>query len=1022
MPRKKRTRRRDTDDDGSAFPSKRRHTDNDELLIISDSENEEEEHRPAAREGRLRGRETRTQARVLCPDRDVVSAELTEEEMMELAVRLSEREAGNAALRRQQQEEEDMRLAIAQSLHANGMQANSEDCESLPLVMTPVGGSQPLAGQSPTPAAESPAFPPRKKPLSMSLSNRKRDVSTEDQFTMATGVGVAQRGRVSDPPSQSADPSESPPIGTDTPLSAPPASEAVGPSQGEALGSDSEGESRGSSAGGPSQAGGPSHRPVLRIEKLSQALEQDCRSAGFVLCSQSDPAKLPASGASPSSPPPSPEPPQSPTFPRSDRREDGRGPGGARNSPETAAAALCAPRGGEEASVPPPHRKGRPPGSQGCSEPTHRSHLEPLVPRGVILKGKREDGSRDHGGSDREQSQSSTSSQPAHGVSERTAGGTLQVALQPGQDFSTQMTLHWEDNEDEESPVENEECPIVAQTPSPPRSQSAVCEQSSYSESESLLRDVPGSVPSPVFPRDASRNPATPLSGLAPPSAPRAGVSGARGIRRKITFRNMYAPIPAVPSGQGEPSCSGGRGPGASPSLQAPAQPPKEEQGAGQVLYYWGVPFCPRGQNPDDYTQVILTQLEVYEKSLKSAQRGLLRKAEWGEPVLPGPLKRPFCRRARLKRSRPARPLRNEEEEEEEEDPGEAAEEEEEEERGGSQKGSEAVGGDREGGAPDSEALETPSQTLPEEPKSSLDSNFVPEEPPDKFRLLRRRALRDRSPPQPETQLLEHQEEEEEEEGMCPETQMSEENTQDVNMESPAASQPRPESEVMEVEQEEVEEVHSQPTEAAAGGEEATMEVEVTEQEAQDAQGRSGRVECPICMHGFPLSQIEMHAAYCDGSADTEESCSQTQAMVLRKSTRRTEEAEEDRPSTRLTRAPLQEKCFLCHGLFPVPEYDSHVEACIQKSTRTNQGAKSLLTALDRSEQKDSEAGPSHSYRRKEISAESGGSRTAGFSVSDSPIKAFTPISEATDCLVDFKRQLSAKPSQRAGRKRKFHR
>lgn len=232
----------------------------------------------------------------------------------------------------------------------------------------------------------------------------------------------------------------------------------------------------------------------------------------------------------------------------------------------------------------------------------------------------------------------------------------------------------------------------------------------------------------------------------------------------------------------------------------------------------------------------------------------------------------------------------------------------------------------------------------------------------------------------------------------------------------------------MEVEQEEVgqevEEVHSQPTAAAAaGGEEATMEVEVTEQDAQDAQGCSGRVECPICMRGFPLSQIEMHAAYCDGSADTEESCSQAQAMVLRKSSRRTEETDEDRPSTRLTRVPLQEKCFLCHGLFPVPEYDSHVEACIQKSTRTKQGAKSLLTALDRSEQKDSEAGPSHSFRRKEISAaESGGSRTAGFSVSDSPIKAFTPVSEATDCLVDFRRQFSAKPSQRAGRKRKFHR
>lgn len=33
--------------------------------------------------------------------------------------------------------------------------------------------------------------------------------------------------------------------------------------------------------------------------------------------------------------------------------------------------------------------------------------------------------------------------------------------------------------------------------------------------------------------------------------------------------------------------------------------------------------------------QVIVAQMEVYEKSLKQAQRGLLRKAEWGEAVLP---------------------------------------------------------------------------------------------------------------------------------------------------------------------------------------------------------------------------------------------------------------------------------------------------------------------------------------------------------------------------------------------------
>lgn len=75
--------------------------------------------------------------------------------------------------------------------------------------------------------------------------------------------------------------------------------------------------------------------------------------------------------------------------------------------------------------------------------------------------------------------------------------------------------------------------------------------------------------------------------------------------------------------------------------------------------YYWGVPFCPRGLQPDSYTQVrvgretaclrccsfiypsffqvILAQMEVYEKSLKRAQRRLLRKAEWGEAIVPQP-------------------------------------------------------------------------------------------------------------------------------------------------------------------------------------------------------------------------------------------------------------------------------------------------------------------------------------------------------------------------------------------------
>ncbi|KAL0608326.1 BRCA1-A complex subunit RAP80, partial [Plecturocebus cupreus] len=55
------------------------------------------------------------------------------------------------------------------------------------------------------------------------------------------------------------------------------------------------------------------------------------------------------------------------------------------------------------------------------------------------------------------------------------------------------------------------------------------------------------------------------------------------------------------------------------------------------VHYFWGIPFCPDGVDPNQYTKVILCQLEVYQKSLKMAQRHLLKKKGFGEPVLPRP-------------------------------------------------------------------------------------------------------------------------------------------------------------------------------------------------------------------------------------------------------------------------------------------------------------------------------------------------------------------------------------------------
>ncbi|XP_075456921.1 BRCA1-A complex subunit RAP80 isoform X4 [Ascaphus truei] len=66
---------------------------------------------------------------------------------------------------------------------------------------------------------------------------------------------------------------------------------------------------------------------------------------------------------------------------------------------------------------------------------------------------------------------------------------------------------------------------------------------------------------------------------------------------------------------------------------QNPVRDGSSRQNESAVHYYWGIPFCPKGEDPNAYTQVILCQLEVYQKSLKRAQRRLLRKMDFGEPV-----------------------------------------------------------------------------------------------------------------------------------------------------------------------------------------------------------------------------------------------------------------------------------------------------------------------------------------------------------------------------------------------------
>uniref|UniRef100_A0A2D4GLE8 Uncharacterized protein n=2 Tax=Micrurus corallinus TaxID=54390 RepID=A0A2D4GLE8_MICCO len=126
------------------------------------------------------------------------------------------------------------------------------------------------------------------------------------------------------------------------------------------------------------------------------------------------------------------------------------------------------------------------------------------------------------------------------------------------------------------------------------------------------------------------------------------------------------------------------------------------------------------------------------------------------------------------------------------------------------------------------------------------------------------------------------------------------------------------------------------------------------------------------------------------------------------------------------------EKCYLCKSLILRKEHQSHVEGCTvgTQGHRRPRHAKEkgrcegqLLTMLEQSENKTTDAEvaappprredsrPNSTAMDKETKCNQNSERFFPQGpCSDSPIKSFTSISEAKDCLVDFKTQLAIKP------------
>ncbi|KAK2828043.1 hypothetical protein Q5P01_019077 [Channa striata] len=383
-------------------------------------------------------------------------------------------------------------------------------------------------------------------------------------------------------------------------------------------------------------------------------------------------------------------------------------------------------------------------------------------------------------------------------------------------------------------------------------------------------------------------------------------------------------------------------------TVRRPSAPFRESAGGPTVYYYWGVPFCPQGLDPDNYTQVILAQMEVYEKSLKQAQRCLLRKAEWGEPILPQPEKSPspespaespqhhIPRSLRLRGKRHCEaadtsPAETEEGEDQHEEEKEHKEEEEEKKK-------------RENGEErqlDTDDCDVCPETQLSDSDSTQDLTMVTDD--GKQPQRENRAL-------PEIEMILR--------GGSPAVDQVEDGMEvdsQVDLQTKWSFHVRKEKYEENGRDQDVEEVKDQGPQRWA-----TTELEP----AAVPQSPESALDCPICQRSFPVAEIEIHAAYCDGEVVVVDESRpkpdsfQTSSKPQRKRTRRADVTDEETDGCCNT-SRNQEKCYVCQKAVPLRDYNQHTELCIQRQVSKTDAKGNLLSALEQTESRDSEAGPS---------------------------------------------------------------
>lgn len=337
----------------------------------------------------------------------------------------------------------------------------------------------------------------------------------------------------------------------------------------------------------------------------------------------------------------------------------------------------------------------------------------------------------------------------------------------------------------------------------------------------------------------------------------------------------------------------------------------KQEEARDTVHYYWGIPFCPKGVDPNQYTKVILCQLEVYQKSLKQAQRQLLHKKEFGNPVVPSS----------------SSSSRNELG------------------KGEQISRENGVADDAEDGDPDMQKecesitwllpskrreAESPGHNMEEEKNSTSD-----DEPTTSYcqasQVLSAEDARGDGEPMRAAQSISvltplgsrrspdiaTENSAEEEISVCPETQ------------------PSP-LEAAEPEREEL----------CSSSKDSPMQASEDENAgrtlAEGSPTAADRVSCPLCDKGFPAAEIELHAMYCNGVVG-EEPAEDSPVLTRRQREARSKAAGGD-SGPAASDTDKCEKCYLCKSLVPLLQYQRHVDSCLQ-AARQAQGTRRLRSA-----------------------------------------------------------------------------